>query len=42
MGGISSVIVGSGKKSWVIDIDEGSRKTNALHKGYLVFLAEVG
>ena len=29
-------------KSSVIDIDEGYSKTNALHKGHLVFLAEVG
>ena len=41
VGGISSGILRSGK-SWVIDIDKRSRKTNALQKGQLVFLAEVG
>ena len=29
-------------KSWVIDIDKEPRKPNALWRGHLVFLAEVG
>ena len=39
--GLSSGIVRWGK-SWVIAIDKGSRKTNALQKGHRVLLAEMG